>query len=229
MTFTAIAGAAASGPDVSCPPTSRRLASRTTDSSEAPASHGLLPGAEPHKPGRMMKRTRYLWLAVLAVACGGSTQPADAPSEEPRPAGEELGESEPTDEADEEETAGADRASGADEQELDDEELGKVLQVAINDEEITPRLRLGEPGRFPMKMSGEALPSGVELVKLNEPVVIVDAAEEGQAVFEVTDIETSRERVVVRFVYAAEGIKGAITLEKAPSGWVVARTRVVER
>src|SRR3954452_20044608 len=42
-----------------------------------------------------------------------------------------------------------------------DEDVTAILQLVVNDPELDNYLHLGEPGRFPLQLAGERLPSGL--------------------------------------------------------------------
>jgi hypothetical protein len=104
-----------------------------------------------------------------------------------------------------------------------------VLQLVIEDQELTPFLHLEQPDRFPLRVAGN-LPPGLELTKATKPVEIVDAAEgKKKPVIVFTEIEVSPARATVRYRYDVEGVKGSCTLEKRDGHWVLAKSRITER
>jgi hypothetical protein len=104
-----------------------------------------------------------------------------------------------------------------------------ILQLVIDDPELEPFLKLGEPSRFPLKMSGSALPQGLELVKSTKPVVFVPAPKDkSDPVLVVTSFESDGKTATVSYRYDVEGIRGTATLKKGSHGWELARSRVVE-
>lgn len=111
---------------------------------------------------------------------------------------------------------------------LGDEDIVTILQRIIDDEEVNQYLRLGEPGRLPLKVKGDVVPGGAELVK-GAPAEIVDEVEEGAAVLEFTSLETTQDKVTVRFRFDVEGVKGAVTLQQGLRGWEILRSRITQR
>ncbi|HEY3498864.1 MAG TPA: hypothetical protein VGK73_29435 [Polyangiaceae bacterium] len=104
-----------------------------------------------------------------------------------------------------------------------------VLQLAIDDPELDPYLKLGEPGRFPLKISGSSVPSGVELTKSAKPVEVVGApAKKTDPVLVITSIEISGSSATVGYRYDVEGIRGTAYLKKGARGWELSRSRIVE-
>jgi hypothetical protein len=176
-------------------------------------------------------RTRiaaWLPLIALAVACGGPTAPAaspEAPVEATDDAKAPAPEAEaPTDKSDA--PASEKPAAGAPASEQD---VAVILQLVVDDPELDRYLHLGEPGRFPLQLSGERLPSGLKLIKATEPVKIVDGPKSKKdAVLVVTEIDVQGERATVRYRYDVESIRGNVTLAKTPHGWELKNSRLVE-
>jgi hypothetical protein len=176
-------------------------------------------------------RTRiaaWLPLVALAVACGGPaapaaspTPPADAPEGAKAPSADAEA---PADKSDA--PASEKPAAGAPASEQD---VAVILQLVVDDPELDRYLHLGEPGRFPLQLSGERLPSGLKLVKATEPVKIVDGPKSKKdAVLVVTEIDVQGERATVRYRYDVESIRGNVTLAKTPHGWELKNSRLVE-
>jgi len=178
-------------------------------------------------------RTRlaaWLPLIALVLACGGPGAPAESPeapaADAPadKPSGEGEGAVTAPDKAD---APSADKpAAGAP---VSDEEVTTILQLVINDPELDQYLHLGEPGRFPLQLSGERLPSGLKLVKATEPVKVVDGPKSKKdAVLVITEIDVQGERASVRYRYDIEGIRGNVSLTKKAHGWELKNSRLVE-
>src|SRR5690349_12237801 len=113
---------------------------------------------------RRHRAMRVFWVlsVALAVGCGKSqpdAQSADDEAAEPESSGDEAaskpsGDGEARDDGVKEtgklkSTSGG-PAPGA--QSSNDQQA--ILQLVIDDPELDPFLKLGEPGRFPLKMSG---------------------------------------------------------------------------
>jgi hypothetical protein len=175
-------------------------------------------------------RTRIAaWLPLISLlgACGGPAAPAaspDTPAESP-------------DTAKAADTSDADGASKADtpadkpvaSAPASDEDVTAILQLVVNDPELDNYLHLGEPGRFPLQLAGERLPSGLKLIKSTEPVKIVDGPKSKKdAVLVVTEIDVQGDRATVRYRYDIESIRGNVTLAKAAHGWELKNSRLVE-
>ena len=104
-----------------------------------------------------------------------------------------------------------------------------VLQLAIDDPELDPYLKLGEPGRFPLKISGSSVPSGSELTKSTKPVEVVGApAKKTDPVLVITAVEITGATGTVSYRYDVEGIRGTAYLKKGSRGWELSRSRIVE-
>ena len=180
-------------------------------------------------------RTRVAaWLPIIPLlfACGGPAAPAEGPE---GPAGD-LPVEKPPGGAEEADAAPdkVDAPSGGDKPAAasapaSDEEVTAILQLVINDPDLDQYLHLGEPGRFPLQLSGERLPSGLKLVKSTEPVKIVDAPKSKKdAVLVITEIDVQGDKASVRYRYDIEGIRGNVSLTKKAHGWELKNSRLVE-
>jgi hypothetical protein len=170
-----------------------------------------------------------LLLMMLSIGCGGSTKAADEPDtmedEELSESADDTGGSEA---ASSDETGGGKEAGGsgsAGSASLEDRL--KVLQLVIDDEALEPYLKLGEPGRFPLAISGDNIPEG--LVKATKPVKIVgEPATPKEAVLVFTEIDVRADQATVRYRYAVEDIKGTANLKKVEGRWELTNSRVTQ-
>lgn len=181
----------------------------------------------------------FVTCSFLLVAACGKSQPdaqsaADESSDEPEPSSEESASTPSEDGEDRDEgvketgklkstTGGPAPAtqSGSDQQ--------VILQLVIDDPELDPFLKLGEPGRFPLKLSGSAVPQGIELVKSTKPVELVPAPKDKKdPVLVITSFEVDGKTATVSYRYDVEGIRGTAYLKKGEVGWELTRSRVVE-
>lgn len=179
-------------------------------------------------------RTRlaaWLPLMSLVLACGGPAAPAASPdtaadSSASAKAPDVGGEADPS--AAQADGATGDKPAGSSAP-ATDEDVTAILQLVVNDPELDNYLHLGEPGRFPLQLSGERLPSGLKLVKSTEPVKIVEGPKSKKdAVLVVTEIDVQGNRATVRYRYDIESIRGNVTLAKAAHGWELKNSRLVE-
>jgi hypothetical protein len=163
------------------------------------------------------------------VGCGGP--PADAESAEPSSEGDsETGSMSGDGDVAQPSEPGA--APGLKSTEAKTEPAGDdlttIMQLVIDDGELDPYLKLGEAGRFPLKMSGDKL-AGLKLVKATKPVEIVDGPKSTKdAVLVVTEIDLQGTKATVRYQYPIEGIRGTASLTKGPHGWELKNSRIVE-
>ncbi len=175
------------------------------------------------------------WIIFHSVACGGGNKDAaspDAESESSDPASEEKsgGDTATDDASNERKSAGTPDAKGGPQPESQSaDDATAVLELVVNDPELDPYLKLGEPGRFPLKISGSALPAGLKLEKATKPVEIVAAPKDKKdPVLVFTEIEISGKKASVRYRYDIEGIRGSANLTKGQYGWELTNSRVVE-
>lgn len=159
---------------------------------------------------------------VLALACGGTAPPPEAPAtiaaeSAPTEAVEGAGPSPSTE-----------KPSGASAP-LSEDDMRAILQLVVDDPELDHYLHLGEPGRFPLQLAGEQLPSGLKLVKSTEPVKIVAGPKSKKdAVLVVTELTAEGDKATVRYRYDVEGIRATVTLAKSAHGWELKNSRLVE-
>lgn len=167
---------------------------------------------------------------LTGVACGGSAEPkAQAPNDEAASA--ETPATAPESESKSKESAEAPKAaeSGSAESPTSADELGSILQRVIEDEELDKYLKLTLPGRFPLKISGTDLPSGLSLTKGNQPVQVVSApSSKKDAVLVITTVEITGKDATIAYRYDAEGIRGTARLKKGERGWEMKNSRIVE-
>jgi len=183
---------------------------------------------------------RVFWIGslVLAVGCAKSApeaeSAADDSADEAEPSGDDAS-SKPSAEGEEKddgvkETGKLKSTSGGPApgtQSSNDQQA--ILQLVIDDTELEPFLKLGEPSRFPLKMSGSSIPQGIELTKSTKPVVFVPAPKDKtDPVLVVTSIEVEGKAATVSYRYDVEGIRGTAYLKKGEQGWELSRSRVVE-
>lgn len=172
--------------------------------------------------------TAWLPFISLVLACGGPAAPAASPDVSPAASDDAK--------APEGADATAAKGEGAETEEAarssapaSDEDVTAILQLVVNDPELDNYLHLGEPGRFPLQLAGERLPSGLELIKSTEPVKIVDGPKSKKdAVLVVTEIDVQGNRATVRYRYDIESVRGNVTLAKAAHGWELKSSRLVE-
>lgn len=109
------------------------------------------------------------------------------------------------------------------------DDVHAVLQLTVDDTELDQYLKLGEPGRFPLKIAGSAVPQNIELIKATKPVVVSQPpSSKKDAVLVITEIDIKGSDATVSYRYDVEGIRGTAYLKKTPHGWELTRSRIVE-
>jgi len=190
---------------------------------------------ESYSARTVMLRGLSVLVVVTAYGCGGAPAEAQAPDAEleDQSAGVEDVEPAPKSDAGDEksnirEAAGLKSDSAAaPAAQADDTQA--VLQLAIEDTELDPYLKLGEPGRFPLKLSGSSVPSSVQLTKSSKPVELVQGAvKKEDPVLVITSLEITGSTATVSYRYDVEGIRGTAYLKKGAHGWELSRSRIVE-
>ena len=168
-------------------------------------------------------------LILLALACGGPSEPAASP-EPPAEDGNAVAAAEGEgDAAKPEGSSDGDKPQAASAGSASDDDVNAILQLVVDDPELDSHLHLGTAGRFPLQVSGDALPSGLKLVKATEPVKVVGPPKSKKdAVLVFTEISVQADKATVRYRYDVEGIRGTVTLAKTPHGWELKNSRLVE-
>jgi hypothetical protein len=168
-------------------------------------------------------------LILLALACGGPAAPAASPD-----AATEDADAKPPAGADGDAAPAKDDAppaaeKGASSAPASDDDVSAILQLVVDDPELDTHLHLGEPGRFPLKLSGDKLPSGLKLIKATKPVEVVDGPKSKKdAVLVITEIDVQGDKATVRYRYDIENIRATVTLAKVAHGWELKNSRLVE-
>jgi hypothetical protein len=109
------------------------------------------------------------------------------------------------------------------------DDIHAILQLTVEDAELDQYLKLGEPGRFPLKIAGSAVPQNIELTKATKPVVVTTPpSSKKDAVLVFTQIDITGTDASVSYRYDIEGIRGTAYLKKTPHGWELTRSRIVE-
>jgi hypothetical protein len=183
-------------------------------------------------------RPSGIWfgLALFALACATSGGRERTPADESNPTipDDETSSAEPAkkDEAepvDNVREAAGDAKTDAPKAPSQGDDVQAVLQLTVEDSELDQYLKLGEPGRFPLKLAGSAVPQSVQLVKATKPVVITaPPSDKKEAVLVVTGLEIKGSDATVTYRYDVEGIRGTAYLKKTAHGWELKRSRIVE-
>lgn len=177
----------------------------------------------------MALREAVAFLGLCLIACGPKAEPETASDA----ADETVETSEPAADSDAGENAEADMPASSDEPPpaaggpASAEDAQKLLQLTLEDPELDGYLRLEEPGRFPLKISGD-LPPNLTLVKGAKPVEFVASPDKGAAVLVITALEVRGKTATIRYRYDVEGVRGTATLTKTPHGWELSNSRIVQ-
>ena len=179
-----------------------------------------------------MKAVAVVLCLGLLGGCAEGTPQAEAPDDS-----DELYEDDPV-----EQTSSADPAASPADEAGDDAEpasegggaastadMQEILQLVINDEALDPYLKLEEPGRFPMQISGSDIPSGIELMKNTQPVKVVpEPGSKDAPVLVFTSIEATSTVAKIKYRYDVEGVRGSATVKKLEGRWQLSNSRVTE-
>lgn len=167
-----------------------------------------------------------LW-AVLLWGCGGAKPEAETPADEPPP---ETAPLEPATDASEPEMQEANEDSGGSANSLSPEDFQQALQLVIQDDALQNAMNLTEPGRFPIKISGEGLPSNLQLTAGEKAVEVIPTPEDPkkEPVLIFSKVEVSGNRVSFKYRYDIEGVRGTSTVAKKDGVWELKASRISE-
>lgn len=193
-----------------------------------------------------MKATHIRWLErggvgmlglglLFCGACAGMNHEPESPEEWPQeqpsaaaaPSTAEA--SAPAADSDVEAEAEPAAASEKNSEPATQQDLEQALQVVIGDDALLSELKLEEPGRFPLKIAGDAVPAGLKLSARTEAVEVVSpGAQEGeQPVLVFTDIDLNAKQGTFKYRYEAEGVRGTTHVFKNSAGvWELKSSRV---
>lgn len=177
----------------------------------------------------MALREAVAVLGLCVMACGPKAEPetasdaADESAEGSEPAADATGD----EQADADMPASSDEPAPAAGTPASADDAQKLLQLTLEDPELDGYLKLEEPGRFPLKISGE-LPPNLSLIKGNKPVEFVASPDKGAPVLVITALELSGKTATIRYRYDVEGVRGTATLTKTPHGWELSNSRIVQ-
>lgn len=163
-----------------------------------------------------------LVLAAGMSGCAGQNAEPKAPEPEPQSAPVEAAALEVEPEPVLEESAAVDAEPAS------ENDVKAALQVVLDDEALRTALNFTEPGRFPLKISGASLPSGLELQVGDKPVEIVPKPENAKEtpVLVFTDIDMNKENGSLKYRYDIDGVRGTSYVIFANGRWELKSSRV---
>jgi hypothetical protein len=176
-------------------------------------------------------------MGLVMIACGGSATPQpEAPDDSPKAASDEKATSSDSKSNDDAKSDGtksddtkSDDAKSDDPTKASGDVVQTVLQLVIEDAELDKYLRLGEPGRFPLKIAGKDVPSTIALTKAGQPVKVVEGdPPKKDAALVITKIDIAPPDATVSYRFDIEGVVGTAHLKKASYGWELKSSRIVE-
>ncbi len=180
---------------------------------------------------KLVMRSRATWLVLcfpLALgACSSSQGEPQTPNDEPDVAEILEPQAPPADGSEE-----ASEETVSDSSPSDDpatpEDFKEALQVVIQDEALLSQLKLEEPGRFPLKISGADIPSSVELLAHTEAVEVVSAPADPkkEPVLVFTSIRLDGSSGTFKYRFEIEGVRGTSYVTKANGQWVLKSSRI---
>jgi hypothetical protein len=176
---------------------------------------------------RVWRWAALVSVGALTVACGGSTKEAGSASdttyEELPPAPPE-----PTSDSADEENALVDDEAGSETVSVTTEEFQDALQIVLDDEALREGIQLGEPGRFPLKISGVDIPSNVKVKCVGEDVEIVEAPKDPKTtpVLVFVQVEFKGTMGIFKYRHDAAGIRGTTKVKRDGSRWELMASRI---
>lgn len=185
--------------------------------------------------GRRLGLVGVLFLA----GCGGATATGAEPEtggakEQPAPASEEPAQPDDSPKAGAQDPEGeAPAAGGAAEPEaapLSDKDIEAALQLLLGDAQLLDQLHLKQPGRSPLKVSGEKLPAKLAVIAGSHEVKVVPApSSKKEAVLVFTKIEREGQQLKLHYRFDVEGLEGRATLSLKNGRWELSANRVIEK
>jgi hypothetical protein len=185
-----------------------------------------------------------IWMGLVMIACGGSATPQPEAPDDSAQASEHEDKKSSSDSKSGDESKGDDaksddaksdgvKTTGAPASEDPTKSSGDVvqtvLQLVIEDPELDKYLRLGEPGRFPLKIAGKDVPATVSLTKAGQPVKILQSEPvKKDAALVITKIDIAPPDATVGYRFDIEGVVGTAHLKKLSYGWELKSSRIVE-
>lgn len=108
------------------------------------------------------------------------------------------------------------------------EDFREALQVVLQDDALLSQLNLEEPGRFPLKIAGKDLPTGVEVQTHAQNVEVVEAPADPakEAVMVFTSIELDSASGTFKYLYEIEGLRGTTRVSKSDGRWQLQSSRI---
>ena len=109
------------------------------------------------------------------------------------------------------------------------DDLQQALQVVIQDDALLNELKLGEPGRFPLKIAGNSVSSGLQLEAKTSAVEVISepADTKTTAVLVFTDVDINAKQGTFKYRYDIEGVRGTSYVVKNKFGvWELKSSRV---
>lgn len=164
-------------------------------------------------------------VGLSLLACGGAapepeSAPADQDYQEPSSVTETETESDSVDESSE--------ANGGESVTVSTEDFQEAMQIVLDDEALKAGIVLEEPGRFPLKISGGDIPSGVMVTCVGEKAEVIElpADPKGTPVLYFMSIEFSGTMGVFKYRHDAAGIRGTTKVKKTDGRWELMSSRV---
>lgn len=113
---------------------------------------------------------------------------------------------------------------------LEGKDLEAAMQALLSDQELLDKLHLKQPGRSPLKVSGEKLPAKLEVIAASHNVKVVpEPKSKKEAVLVFTKVERTGTQAKLYYRYDIEGLEGRATLNLKDGRWELSANRVFER
>jgi hypothetical protein len=181
-----------------------------------------------------MMRSIYSWALLLSLGCASATPAAEAP--EPEVLDEPSAGASEGDDIDEGSNEGSPESAAETPSEVETEatplfgdDLNAVLQAVVDDPELDRYLQTNKAGRAPLKISGEDLPSELEVIKAGYPLKVVEGPKSSKdPVLVITRAERAGNVATVAYRYEVEGIRGTTRVKKGRVGWELMSSRVMQ-
>lgn len=107
-------------------------------------------------------------------------------------------------------------------------EFQAALQVVLDDDALTGAMELGEPGRFPLKISGPSIPTNLMVTCVGEAAQVVEIPEDPKAnpVLVFSEVEFRGNLGTFKYRHDAAGIRGTTKVKEDDGRWELFSSRV---
>jgi len=164
-------------------------------------------------------------VSLALAACGGSTPEPQTPDP-----GADYVEAPSPEESESEESSGDELSEAPTEDNvvISTQDFQDAMQIVLDDEALKTGIELEQPGRFPLKIAGGDIPSGVMVTCVGEAAEVIALPEDPKAtpVLYFVSIEFNGTMGVFKYRHDAAGIRGTTKVKRTDGRWELMSSRV---